>query len=529
MKKLLTLLLVFGFTTIFNAQGMHDDDMNGGGMHGDWASNDTLTTVTVSGTAIVDSSMMNPMFYIDEDGDGVADYHLSFGPYWYQPDSSSAVRPSNGDAVTIVGGLENDNNNYMNVNSIVVYEVDGQFWRDPMIPTWNDMGGHSHMGGHHGNNYNGFSYGFDDDRIVADTTLEGTVYLDTTYFMDVYYLDTDNDQVPDFMLSFGPPWYIPASGAVRPNDGDAISIEGRIMSSNMFPMVVVYELNGVEWRDSSSANDQFGGSWFHKDMTSPEKICSPFDNEDWMRVNPGWHNNGGMGGWGGMGGMMSYDSLYAQMLEVFPQNIPYTGDEDVFCGYEIGMFTPNGNNGMWREGDECGGMVDFDSNVDYQLHYNDIQVQGYGIDENTIVVKHWNSSNNSWEAIDNATLDKTTNTVSFSSGSASTSVILTAQPSSVTNIDENSETVVNDFKLNQNYPNPFNPSTTIEFSINKDNPVKLTIYNALGQKITTLVNKGLQAGAYQYQFNASNLASGVYFYELKVGSINTVKKMNLMK
>ena len=64
MKKLLTLLMVFGLATIFNAQGMHDGDMDGGGMHDGWANDDTLTTVTVSGTAIVDSSMMNPMYYI---------------------------------------------------------------------------------------------------------------------------------------------------------------------------------------------------------------------------------------------------------------------------------------------------------------------------------------------------------------------------------------------------------------------------------------------------------------------------------
>ncbi|VAX21204.1 hypothetical protein MNBD_IGNAVI01-515 [hydrothermal vent metagenome] len=527
MKKLLTLLMVFGLATIFNAQGMHDGDMDGGGMHDGWANDDTLTTVSVSGTAIVDSSMMSPMYYIDEDGDGAADYHLSFGPYWYQPDSSSAVRPSNGDMITIIGGVENDNN--MNLNTIIVYEIDGEFWRDPMIPSWNNMGGHSHMGGHHGDNCKGFTSEWDNDGTMVDTALDGTVYVDTTYFMDEFYLDTDNDQVPDYMLNFGPPWYIPASGAVRPNDGDAISIKGKLMSDNMFPMVVVYELNGVEWRDSSKMGNQFGGRWFHKDMTSPEKIHSPFDNEDYMKVNPGWHNNGGMGGMGDMGGMMNYDSLYAQMLEVFPQNMPYTGDENVFAGYEIGMFTPNGNNGMWEEDDECGGMMNFGSDIDFQLHYNDIQVQGYGIDENTIMVKYWDSQNNKWEVVDNATLDKTTNTVSFSSSSASASVILTAQPSSATNVNGDSKTVVNDFKLNQNYPNPFNPSTTIEFSINEANPVELNIYNALGQKITTLVNRALQAGSYQYQFDASNLASGVYFYELKVGTQNTVKKMNLMK
>ena len=261
-------------------------------------------------------------------------------------------------------------------------------------------------------------------------------------------------------------------------------------------------------------------------MTSSTKICSPFDNQDWMKVNPGWNNNSGMGNWGGM---MNYDSLYAQMLEVYPQNMPYANNENVFAGYEIGMFTPNGNNGMWNEGENCGGSVNFGSNIDYQLHYNDIQVQGYGIDENTIVAKYWDSKNSSWKIIENATLDKTTNTVSFSTNSTSTSVILSAKKTSTTNVDGDSETIVENFKLDQNYPNPFNPSTTIAFSIENANTVELNIYNALGQKTTTLVSRNLQAGTYQYQFDASSLASGVYFYELKVGSKNTVKKMNLMK
>ncbi len=521
MKKflLLTFLLTLSFVSLSTAQ-----------MHGRWTDNDTLTTVTISGMAIVDSSMMNPMYYLDEDGDGIADYHLGFGPYFYQPDSSNAVRPSNGDIVTILGGLESDN--YMSISTVMVYEINGEFWRDPLVPTWNNMGGgngHAHNGGHMGSNCNGFTFGFDSTRTFADTTLSGTVYLDTTYLMDEFYLDTDGDETPDFMLNFGPPWYESTSGILRPMDGDAITIKGKLMNYSMYPMVVVYELNGEEWRDSSTLGNQFGGAWFNKDITTSTQICSPFDSQDWMQVNPGWNNSSNWGGnWGGMGGMMNSDSLYGQMLEVYPQNMPYANNENVFAGYEIGMFTPNGNNGMWNDRDNCGGSMNFGSNIDYQLHYNDIQVQGYGIDENTIVAKYWDSNNSSWEIIENATLDKTTNTVSFSTSNASTSVILTASAAKVTSTEEG-ETVVKDFELNQNYPNPFNPSTTIGFSIQNESNVKLNIYNALGQKVTTLVNRNLQAGNHNYQFDASNLSSGVYFYELKVGTQSSIKKMNLLK
>lgn len=505
MYKLLTLLLVLGLATILSAQSMHDD----------WTSDDTLATVSVSGTAIVDSSMMDTMYYIDEDGDGVADYHLSFGPYWYQPDSSSVVRPNNGDMVAILGGLENDS--YMNTNTIIVYEVNGDFWRDPMIPSWNNLGGH------HGDNCDGFAYGLDSNRTMVDTSLDGTVYIDTTYFMDGFYLDTDNDQVPDYSLNFGPPWYVPASGAERPNDGDAISIKGKIMSDNIFPMVIVYELNGMEWRDSSSIGDHFGGEWFQKNITIGKKIYSPFDMHDWVQINPGWNTWGGMGG---MGGMMMYDSLFCQILELFPQNIPFSDNENFFAGYEIGIFSPNGNNGMWDDS-SCGGMMNFGSNIDYQFHYSDIQVQGYGIDENSIKVKYWNRQNNSWVLVNNSTIDKTNNTIKFPMSSASNFVILTADQ--VTHIGENSNSIVSDFSLKQNYPNPFNPSTKIEFSLNSRANIQLNIYNALGQKIATLVNSNLEAGIHSVTLNAPNLASGIYFYELKSGSFFQIKKMMLLK
>ncbi len=86
-----------------------------------------------------------------------------------------------------------------------------------------------------------------------------------------------------------------------------------------------------------------------------------------------------------------------------------------------------------------------------------------------------------------------------------------------------------EYELSQNYPNPFNPTTTINFSIKTEDNVKLTVYNVLGEKITDLVNKKMKAGRYKIEFNASNLASGVYFYRLRSGKFVSVKKMLLLK
>ncbi len=86
-----------------------------------------------------------------------------------------------------------------------------------------------------------------------------------------------------------------------------------------------------------------------------------------------------------------------------------------------------------------------------------------------------------------------------------------------------------EYGLDQNYPNPFNPSTTIKFSLAEASDVTLTIYNTLGQKVKELVNEKLEAGRYNYQWNASDVATGMYIYELRADKFVSVKKMILLK
>jgi hypothetical protein len=85
------------------------------------------------------------------------------------------------------------------------------------------------------------------------------------------------------------------------------------------------------------------------------------------------------------------------------------------------------------------------------------------------------------------------------------------------------------YKLKQNYPNPFNPSTAISYQLTAISHVELTVYNALGQRVQTLVNKGQPAGSYNVTFNAQGLASGIYFYQLKAGGFDQIRKMILLR
>ncbi len=86
-----------------------------------------------------------------------------------------------------------------------------------------------------------------------------------------------------------------------------------------------------------------------------------------------------------------------------------------------------------------------------------------------------------------------------------------------------------EYALDQNYPNPFNPVTTIQFSLERASKATLEIYNALGQRVATLVNGELSAGAHRYQWNASGLASGIYFYRLRSDNFVATRKMLLVK
>ena len=72
------------------------------------------------------------------------------------------------------------------------------------------------------------------------------------------------------------------------------------------------------------------------------------------------------------------------------------------------------------------------------------------------------------------------------------------------------EIIPTEYTLYQNYPNPFNPTTTIKYDLPNTSEVSLIIYDILGRKVKELVNTKQQAGRYEIQFNASNLASGVY-------------------
>jgi hypothetical protein len=82
-----------------------------------------------------------------------------------------------------------------------------------------------------------------------------------------------------------------------------------------------------------------------------------------------------------------------------------------------------------------------------------------------------------------------------------------------------------EFSLKQNYPNPFNPETRITFSVPERSDIQLTVYDQLGNRVVQLASGIFDAGEYETVWNASQVTSGIYFYELRCSKFQSVRKM----
>lgn len=99
----------------------------------------------------------------------------------------------------------------------------------------------------------------------------------------------------------------------------------------------------------------------------------------------------------------------------------------------------------------------------------------------------------------------------------------------IVSVDDLKSDLPTDYTLSNNYPNPFNPSTTIDFTLPEQSNAKIVIYDALGNQVDVIADGVKAAGKYSVKWNASNYASGIYFYKLEAGNFVKVQKMILMK
>jgi len=168
----------------------------------------------------------------------------------------------------------------------------------------------------------------------------------------------------------------------------------------------------------------------------------------------------------------------------------------------------------------------------YRLAYETPKGQYINVNGNRITELMFDGAANSWlEKKLNVDLVNGSNSVQMEASWGWMHVDYLAVPTDlVTNVNQDFQ-ISESFSLSQNYPNPFNPTTIINYQLPKSGFVTLKVYDVLGNEVALLVNEYMQAGVYKTQLaaNAFNLASGVYFYRLTVGTFSDTKKMLLIK
>ena len=96
-------------------------------------------------------------------------------------------------------------------------------------------------------------------------------------------------------------------------------------------------------------------------------------------------------------------------------------------------------------------------------------------------------------------------------------------------VEDAQNPIPTEYKLDQNYPNPFNPSTKISWQSPVSSKQTIKVFDVLGNEVATLVDEYKPAGMYNVQFTMNNLASGIYYYQLRAGDFVETKKMIYLK
>ena len=218
--------------------------------------------------------------------------------------------------------------------------------------------------GYDHNDHNGRNHYEDWPDSLSVISVNGTVSVDSSMMMSMYYLETDGNDSLDYILGFGPWWYEPVSGAVRPSEDDVVSITGGVNDLMVPSILVVFEINGLVWRDSNDSPPWSGG-WIHSNASDTTWVFCPTDSLDHVGFSPQ-----GMNGMMGNMGMNWPDSIYCQFEEMNVDSLPGLTDANMFEGYVCNFNNDVGEHMMMGQGNGQG-MMGFNRSVNFQFHYNE--------------------------------------------------------------------------------------------------------------------------------------------------------------
>ncbi|HEY3293953.1 MAG TPA: carboxypeptidase regulatory-like domain-containing protein [bacterium] len=310
---------------------------------------------------------------------------------------------------------------------------------------------------------------------LTPVDLEGTAIVvgpDSLHRVTTYYLNTDNDASPEYILSFGPPWYTPGNGAERPTDGQHVTIHGGLFSYASPQMVVVWQINGHDWRDPDrGGHGGYGGD--HGSDCDPDSVTRvELNGHIIVTADPGWHEE--------------HHSYWITVSNTDPR-------ADFRLDFGAEDYSPE--NGAVRP-----------------VNGQQVSIVGGQIlcpGEPLPIVIVYEINGQFWRQPGD-----TTGMGPMVPDAAGEPIVIGAPESYITA---------------GNYPNPFNPATTIRYSIPEAGDVQLSIYDLSGRQVAEVVHGFQSAGSYTVAWDGNAFASGIYFYRVKVNRLSLSHRMVLMK
>lgn len=380
--------------------------------------------------------------------------------------------------------------------------------------------------GYDHNNHNGRNHYEDWPDSLNIISVNGTVSIDDLMMHPMYYLETDSNDSTDYILGFGPWWFEPASGAVRPFKGDAVAITGGLYNTITPAMLVVFEINGLTWRDSTDAPPWSGG-WVHSNASDTTWVFCPTDSLDHIGFPPQ-----GMNGMMGNMGMTWPDSIYCQFEEMNVDSLPGLTDAGMFEGYVCNFNNDMGEHMMMGQGNGQG-MMGFNRSVNFQFHYDENNFNTLGLDEGSIQLFYMDEQGN-WQEETNATLDVTTNTINLENSQVAEYYALKANANKVGIEDEDLTAVPQAINIESIYPNPFNPQVTIQYISSQFGKVQIQVYDLQGRLVKNLFNELQEKGTHTVSWDATSnqgyaVTSGTYLLKISEGTSVALRQLTLLR
>lgn len=316
---------------------------------------------------------------------------------------------------------------------------------------------------------------------LAIVILVGTavvIHPDTAHPLRTFYLlDVDQDLTPDYRLSFGPPWYNPPSGAQRPVNGDIITIVGGLLTYGDPPLIVVFSINGLPWREAHRG--EHGG-----DCGNVPFIYNGCDGFT-ATSDPEHHSEPELVELRGTVEIPTCLPPPVNPPGVFQFRVERSEDiVFINCGVDYTGIPGDG----WQMVYVVGGLIPAHHDSDpwivvYEINGEFIREPG--------------------------------DTTNLANPTAIDDPILPTIPVS--------------YITASNYPNPFNPETTIRYSIPVSGDVELKVFDIAGREISTLVNGHQTAGTHTAIWTGDRMPSGIYLFRIGFNDATVVGRMVLLK